>query len=64
MRDKTNQDGLKLNGVNQLLVYADDNILGGSIYTIKKTQKLLVVSKQIGLEVNGDKTKYMVRSRD
>jgi hypothetical protein len=30
-----NQDGLKLNGKQQLLVYAD-NILGGSIHTIKK----------------------------
>jgi hypothetical protein len=29
------QDGLKLNGTHQLLVYADDiNILGGSVYTL------------------------------
>ena len=33
---------MKLNGTHQLLVYAYDvNILGGSIHTIKKTQKLL-----------------------
>jgi len=47
-------------------VYADDfNILGGSIHTIKKTQKeaVVVVSKGIGLEVNADKTKYIFMSR-
>ena len=36
-----NQDGLKLNGTHQFLDYADDvNILGGSIRTLKKLQKL------------------------
>jgi len=40
-RVQVNQDGLKLNGTHQRLVYADDvNILGGSIHTVKKTQKL------------------------
>jgi hypothetical protein len=35
------QDGLKLNGTQQLLVYADDvNTLGGSIHNIQKTKKL------------------------
>ena len=61
-----NQDGLKLNGTHQLLVYADDvNILGRSVHTIKKnTKALLIGSKEIGLEVNADKTKYMVTSGD
>ena len=40
-RVQVNQDGLKLNGTHQLLVYADDvNILGGSVHTLKKIQKL------------------------
>jgi len=52
------QDGLKLNGTHQLLVYADDvNILGGSVHTIKENAEALVMaSKEIGLEVNADKT--------
>ena len=40
-RVQVNQDSLKLNVTHQLLAYADDvNILGGSIHTLKKTQKL------------------------
>jgi len=40
-------------------------ILGGSICTIKKnTEALVVASKQMELEVNVDKTKYMVTSQD
>jgi len=59
-----NQDGLKLNGTYQLLIYADDvNILGGSIHTIKENAEALVVAnKEIGLEVNADTTEYMVMS--
>jgi hypothetical protein len=65
-RVQANQEGLKLNATNQLLVYADDvNILGGSIRAIKKnTEALVVTSKEIGLEVNVEKTKYMFMSRD
>jgi hypothetical protein len=61
-----NQDGLKLNGTHQLLAYADDvNILGGSTHTVKENAEALVVAtKEIGLEVNADKTKYVIMSRD
>ena len=58
------QDGLKLNGAHQLLVYATDvHILGGSVHTVKENaEALIVASKEIGLEVNADKTKFMVMS--
>jgi hypothetical protein len=39
--------------------------LGGSVHTVKKDAETLVVgTKEIGLEVNADKPKYMVVSRD
>jgi hypothetical protein len=65
-RVQVNQDGLKLNGTLQLLAYADDvNILGGSVYTVKENaEALIVATKEIRLEVNADKTKYMVVSRE
>jgi len=45
-------------------MHADNvNIFGRSIHTIEKnTEALFVISKEIGLEVNADKTKYMVVS--
>jgi hypothetical protein len=48
------------------LVYADDdNILGGSVDTIKYTTEALVVAiKETGLEVIADKTKYKVMPQD
>ena len=65
-RFQVNQDGFKLNGAHQLLAYADDvNILGGGIYTSKENAEALVAAtREIGLEVSADKTKYMVMSRD
>ena len=53
---------------NSLLTtgYADDvNILGGSIHTLKENaESLVAATREIGLEVSADKTKYMVMSRD
>ena len=65
-RVQVNQDGLKLSGIHQLLVCADDvNILRRSVHTIKENaEALLSASKETGLEVNAGKTKYMVMSRD
>jgi hypothetical protein len=56
-----NQVGLKLSGTHQLLIYADDvNLLGNSIDTIKKnTQTFIDAKKEVGLEVNTEKTKYV-----
>jgi hypothetical protein len=53
--------GLKLNGTHQLLVYVDDVILlGDNIDTVKKnTETLIDASKEVGLEINVEKTKCM-----
>jgi len=65
-RVQINQNGLKLNGTHQLLVYAHDvNVLVGSVHAVKiNAEALVVASKEIVLEVGADKTKYMVMSRD
>jgi hypothetical protein len=57
--------GQKLNVTHELLIYADDvNLLGDNIDTIKKNTGTLVdPTKEAGLEVNADKTKYMLLSR-
>jgi hypothetical protein len=56
---------LKLNCTHQLLVYADDvNLLGANINTTKKNMGTLIdASKEVGLKVNTEKTKYILLSR-
>jgi hypothetical protein len=56
---------MKLNGEYQLLVYAHDmNLQGDNVDTIKKNiETLFEASKGVGLEVNTQKTKYMLLSR-
>jgi hypothetical protein len=64
-RVQVNQDDLKLNVTHRLLVYADDvNIVGGCVHVKKNTEDLVGAIKEIGVEVNADKTKYMFMSRD
>jgi len=65
-RVQIDQDGLKLNGIHQFLIYDDDvNILGRSVRTVQENAEALVMaSKETGLEVNADKIKYIVLSRE
>jgi hypothetical protein len=54
----------KFHGTHPLLAYADDvNVLGGTVHAVQKnTEALVAAAKEIGLEVNADKTKCMVMS--
>jgi hypothetical protein len=66
MKVQTNQEGLKLKGTYQLLVYADGvNILGGSIPSIKrKAEDSVIANKETGLKLNAEKNKYRFMSRN
>jgi hypothetical protein len=54
--------GLKLNGTHQLLTYADHvNLMEDNIDTTKEnTETLIAASMEVSLEVNAEKTKYML----
>jgi hypothetical protein len=49
-RIEANQEGLKLNGTHQILIYANDvNISCGSIHTTRKnTEASVIASREIG----------------
>jgi hypothetical protein len=63
-RVQVNQDGLKLRGKHQRLLYAVDvSMLGGFVRALKRnTDVLIVAGKENGLDINADN--YMVISRD
>jgi hypothetical protein len=55
-RFQVNQDGFKLNGTQQLLVYGDDvNILVRSVHVLNKnSDAILVAIQENGLDANAD----------
>ncbi|KAJ4449702.1 hypothetical protein ANN_01106 [Periplaneta americana] len=60
-----NREGLELNGLHHLLVYANDlNMLGENPQMIRKNSGILLEArKEIGLEVNPEKTKAEMQNR-
>ena len=52
-------------GKHQLLLYADDvNMLGENLQTVRENADIFIkASKDIGLEVNSEKTKYLITFR-
>jgi biotin operon repressor len=55
---------LELSGTDELQVYADGvNLLGDNIDSIRKnTETVIDAIKEVGIEVNAKKTKYMLLS--
>jgi hypothetical protein len=62
---QANQERLKLNGTRQLLISVDHaDLLSENIHTVRNTEALLFASEKNDLEVNSEKTKYMLVSRE
>jgi hypothetical protein len=62
-RVQNSQDVLTPNRTRQLLACVDDvNVLGENIDTIQKNTVLLDAIKYVSLELNPEKTKYMLIS--
>jgi hypothetical protein len=61
-----NEEGLKFNGIHEHLVYTDEvSIPGTNLNTTKKkknTKAMLEASREVGLQVNTEKTEYMIVS--
>jgi hypothetical protein len=57
-----NQEGMELNGIHRLMAYTNDiNIMSENINIIHiNINSLSEVSREVSLEVNTEKTKYMV----
>jgi hypothetical protein len=56
---------LSVGGQNNMPTMLIRSILGESVHIIKENAKALVVaSNEIGLDINADKTKYLVMSQD
>jgi hypothetical protein len=59
------QEVLRRNQKASFSAACTSDVLGGSVHTVKKNAEALVVAtKETGLEVNADKSKYMIMSRD
>jgi hypothetical protein len=56
--------GRNLNGTHQILTYTDEvNLLGDNVDIIKRnTETLIDATKEVFLEINVVKTKYMLLS--
>jgi hypothetical protein len=63
---QVNQEGLKLNEKYQIVVYTYDvNLLGENLHTREKkhTEAVLMATKENGLEISTEQTKYRFMSR-